>query len=455
MTRQSLTYRQHEAHQRLEELRELVSLRGDVVSDSGRELTIEVFGSPLSPIEIVEIICREVQTKGRSAVLKYTELLDRKKLTPESMRVSPEELAAAHRRVSMSFLETVRRIQNRIHTFQTGILHQDTSLNLENQCELKQRYRPLKRVGICIPGGAAAYPSTVLMTVVPALAAGVRELAVVAPPTEFGAYNDDLLSVCHELGVTEVYRMGGAQAVAALAYGIEGVPRVDKIVGPGNLFVQLAKKHVFGNVDIDLLAGPSEVVILGDHSANPEWLAADLIAQAEHDPGVAVLISWDSKLIEAVDQSIQTQLTNLSRGALAHRSLQQFGALILVDSQDEAIALANNFAPEHLEIATENPDRILDQIDHAGAIFLGHESPVALGDYVAGPSHVLPTSGTARFACGLSANEFLRRISIIQFSLDGVQQVADDVRTMAHKEGLTAHSASVDKRLCKEHPPKE
>ncbi|MEE2738809.1 MAG: histidinol dehydrogenase [Planctomycetota bacterium] len=455
MTRQSLTYRQHEAHQRLEELRELVSLRGDVVSDSGRELTIEVFGSPLSPIEIVEIICREVQTKGRSAVLKYTELLDRKKLTPESMRVSPEELASAHHRVSTSFLETVRRIQNRIHTFQTEILHQDTSLTLENQCELKQRYRPLKRVGICIPGGAAAYPSTVLMTVVPALAAGVRELAVVAPPTEFGAYNDDLLSVCHELGVTEVYRMGGAQAVAALAYGIEGVPRVDKIVGPGNLFVQLAKKHVFGNVDIDLLAGPSEVVILGDHSANPEWIAADLIAQAEHDPGVAVLISWDSKLIEAVDQSIQTQLTNLSRGALAHRSLQQFGALILVDSQDEAIALANNFAPEHLEIATENPDRILDQIDHAGAIFLGHESPVALGDYVAGPSHVLPTSGTARFACGLSANEFLRRSSIIQFSLDGVQQVADDVRTMAHKEGLTAHSASVDKRLCKEHPPKE
>ena len=455
MTRQSLTYRQHEAHQRLEQLRELVSLRGDVVSDSGRELTIEVFGAPLSPIEIVEIICREVQTEGRSAVLKYTELLDRKKLTPESLRISPEELASAHHRVSTSFLETVRRIQNRIHTFQIGILHQDTSLNLENQFELKQRYRPLKRVGICIPGGAAAYPSTVLMTVVPALAAGVRELAVVAPPTEYGAYNDDLLSVCHELGVTEVYRMGGAQAVAALAYGIEGVPRVDKIVGPGNLFVQLAKKHVFGNVDIDLLAGPSEVVILGDHTANPEWLAADLIAQAEHDPGVAVLISWDSKLIEAVDRSIQTQLTNLPRGALAHRSLQQFGALILVDSQDEAIALANNFAPEHLEIATENPDNILDQIDNAGAIFLGHESPVALGDYVAGPSHVLPTSGTARFACGLSANEFLRRSSIIQFSLNGVQQVADDVRTMAHKEGLTAHSASVDKRLCKEHPPKE
>lgn len=455
MTRQSLTYRQHEAHQRLEKLRELVSLRGDVVSDSGRELTIEVFGAPLSPIEIVEIICREVQTEGRSAVLKYTELLDRKKLTPDSLRVSPEELASAHHRVSTSFLETVRRIQNRIHTFQIGILHQDTSLNLENQFELKQRYRPLKRVGICIPGGTAAYPSTVLMTVVPALAAGVRELAVVAPPTEYGAYNDDLLSVCHELGVTEVYRMGGAQAVAALAYGIEGVPRVDKIVGPGNLFVQLAKKHVFGNVDIDLLAGPSEVVILGDHSANPEWLAADLIAQAEHDPGVAVLISWDSKLIEAVDQSIQTQLTNLSRGALAHRNLQQFGALILVDSQDEAIALANNFAPEHLEIATENPGNILDQIDNAGAIFLGHESPVALGDYVAGPSHVLPTSGTARFACGLSANEFLRRSSIIQFSLGGVQQVADDVRTMAHKEGLTAHSASVDKRLCKEHPPKE
>lgn len=455
MTRQSLTYRQHEAHQRLEKLRELVSLRGDVVSDSGRELTIEVFGAPLSPIEIVEIICREVQTEGRSAVLKYTELLDRKKLTPDSLRVSPEELASAHHRVSTSFLETVRRIQNRIHTFQIGILHQDTTLNLENQFELKQRYRPLKRVGICIPGGTAAYPSTVLMTVVPALAAGVRELAVVAPPTEYGAYNDDLLSVCHELGVTEVYRMGGAQAVAALAYGIEGVPRVDKIVGPGNLFVQLAKKHVFGNVDIDLLAGPSEVVILGDHSANPEWLAADLIAQAEHDPGVAVLISWDSKLIEAVDQSIQTQLTNLSRGALAHRSLQQFGALILVDSQDEAIALANNFAPEHLEIATENPGNILDQIDNAGAIFLGHESPVALGDYVAGPSHVLPTSGTARFACGLSANEFLRRSSIIQFSLGGVQQVADDVRTMAHKEGLTAHSASVDKRLCQEHPPKE
>ena len=300
---------------------------------------------------------------------------------------------------------------------------------------------------MCVPGGAAAYPSTLLMTVVPAQAAGVPEIAVVAPPTAFGANNPDVLATCCELGVKEVYRIGGAQAVAALAYGIPGLPQVDKIVGPGNLFVALAKKHVFGEVDIDSIAGPSEVVVIADESTRPDYTAADLLAQAEHAPGASILITWSRQTLEATAAELERQVAQLSRCEVTVQSLEDFAALILVRDEDEACAITDSIAPEHLHIATDSAARLLEKIHHAGATFLGNYSPVAVGDYVAGPSHVLPTGGTARWASGLSANDFLRAHSVIAYTAEGLRQVAADVQQLADKEGLTAHRASVDIRL--------
>ncbi|MEI6537991.1 MAG: histidinol dehydrogenase [Planctomycetota bacterium] len=431
-------------------LRNKLSPRGDVVSESGRLRTIELFGEPLSPREVVQRICDDVRKRGLDAVLHYTSKLDRRDLTPETMRVTPEELASAARQASPQFLETIREIRANISEFQRAILPQDARIvrSVGNgTVELRQRHLPLKRVGICVPGGAAAYPSTVLMTAVPAMTAGVREIAIVVPPTPFGGYNIDLLATCHEIGVTEVYRVGGAQGVAALAYGVEGIARVDKIVGPGNLFVALAKQHVFGDVDIDSIAGPSEVIVLADKTARPEFVAADLISQAEHSPGSGVLITWHAPLIAAVQQALEQQLAQLSRGDLARQSLADYGALILARSPTEAAELTDLLAPEHLHISMDDPEAMLHQIQNAGAIFLGHYTPVALGDYIAGPSHVLPTGGTARFANGLAATDFLKRSSIIQYDAAALRADADRVRLMAEKEGLTAHSASVDIRL--------
>ncbi len=277
--------RQADVRQALADLRERLSPRGNIVSEAGRKRTIEVFGEPLSPQQVVQQICDDVRTKGLSAVLDYSARIDKAELTADTIRVTAAELAAAHAAADKEFLNSIRRIRENILRFQQAILHQDVRVDLpDGGGYLRQRYLPLARVGICVPGGAAAYPSTVLMTAVPAQAAGVKQLAIVAPPTKFGAYNPDLLATCHELGITEVYRLGGAQAVAALAYGVEGLPKVDKIVGPGNLFVALAKRHVFGEVDIDSIAGPSEVVVVADETARPDFTAADLIAQAEHAP---------------------------------------------------------------------------------------------------------------------------------------------------------------------------
>ncbi len=387
--------------------------------------------------------------KAWPAVLDYSARIDKAKLTPDTIRVSAAELAAAHAAADPKFLAAIRRIRDNILRFQTAILQKDVRVELGDGGYLRQRYLPLARVGICVPGGAAAYPSTVLMTAVPAQAAGVKQLAIVAPPTQFGAYNQDLLATCHELGVTEVYRLGGAQAVAALAYGVEGVPKVDKIVGPGNLFVALAKRHVFGEVDIDSIAGPSEVVVVADETARADFTAADLIAQAEHSPGSGILITWSAPLIDAVAKELEKQTAHLSRGDMARQSLEQFGALILARDANEACALADEIAPEHLHIAAANAETLLEKIPHAGAAFLGHFSPVAAGDYAAGPSHVLPTGGTARFAAGLTANDFLRGGSVIALNEKGLSALADDICLLADKEGLTAHRASIDTRIKK------
>ena len=427
-------------------LREKLSPRGDVVSEEGRRRTLEVFGQPLSPAQVVEKICSEVRARGLAAVLEYSARIDGARLTGDTLRVPAADLAAAHAAASPDFLATLRRIRQNIEAFQRAILHRDARLELGQGSYLAQRYLPLHRVGLCVPGGSAAYPSTLLMTAVPAQVAGVPQIAVVSPPTKNGAYHPDLLATCHELGISEVYRLGGAQAVAALAYGVQGLPRVDKIVGPGNMFVALAKKYVYGEVDIDSIAGPSEVVVIADDTARPDFVAADLIAQAEHSPGASILITWSAAVLEATAAEIEKQLARLERGELAQKSLQQFGALVLVRDAQEAAALANSLAPEHLHLALDNAEAMLPLIAHAGAIFVGNYSPVALGDYFAGPSHVLPTGGTARFASGLSVNSFLRSSSAICYTRDRLQQAAADVAAMAEKEGLTAHRASVDIR---------
>ncbi len=436
-----------DARELIRELRRQLSPDGNVVSPQGLARTIAAFGEPLTPHQVVERICADVQTRGLPAVLDYTARLDGITLSPVDVRVGEDELYAAFKAAEPAYIRTLRRVRENVLAFQMGILNRDATLRRGPDCELKLRYRPLRRVGVCIPGGAAAYPSSLLMTVVPAQAAGVEEIAVVVPPTPFGGYNRDLLAACHALGIHEVHRIGGAQAVAALAYGVEGIEQVDKIVGPGNLFVALAKRQVYGTVDIDSIAGPSEVVLIADWTADPRFVAADLISQAEHSPGASVLITWEPDLIDRVCDALAQQLAFLSRGELARESLERFGALILVRDEDEAVTLTNLIAPEHLHVSTSDPNRLAERLVNAGAIFLGHETPVAVGDYAAGPSHVLPTGGTARWASGLCSNDFLKRTSLIHVSRDGLAQLAPDVRVLADKEGLSAHRYSVDVRL--------
>ncbi len=281
------------------------------------------------------------------------------------------------------------------------------------------------------------------MTVVPAQAAGVKEIAVVAPPTKFGAYNPDILAVCRELGIDEVYAIGGAQAVAALAYGLPEIPAVDKIVGPGSLFVALAKRYVYGYVDIDSIAGPSEVIVIADETTPPEFAAADMLAQAEHSPGSSIVISWRADVLEKIHAALGHQVEKLDRADVTIDALQSFGAMILVRDELEACRLTDRIATEHLHVCIDNPRRLLPNLRNAGATFLGPYSPVALGDYAAGPSHVLPTGGTARWASGLSSNHFLRSSSVIEFDQPALNQIAPDVEHMADVEGLTAHRQSI------------
>lgn len=434
------------ATQQLYKLRDQLRWDAEIVTPAGKKLTQAVFGEALTPARAVERICQAVRDKGLAAVLHFTEQLDKIKLKPEQIRVSAEELAAAHAQVESEFLEVIRQIQYNVVQFQSGLLHRDAEMRVSGKHELHVRYRPMQRVGIYCPGGAAAYPSTLLMTVCPAQAAGVEEIAVCLPPTPSGAYNPRMLAVCHELGIREVYRLGGAQAIAAMAYGIEGLKPVDMIIGPGSQYVALAKKYVFGHVAIDCLAGPSEIVVVADDSAHPDYLALDMIAQAEHAPGVAILVTWYAPLLDEVAAALDKQLSRLERGDLARESLERYGALVLAPDKKEALRCVNTLAPEHLHIQTRDPEAFADDVQHAGAIFLGPFTPVALGDYAAGPSHVLPTGGTARFASGLNANDFRKRTSILRFTRNGLKEIAEDVIYMAKVEGLTAHAASVEIR---------
>ncbi|MBL8864205.1 MAG: histidinol dehydrogenase [Gemmataceae bacterium] len=434
------------ANAQLAKLRDQFRPESEVVSAAAKKLTQAVFGSALTPAQAVEKICLDVKTKGVSALLHYTEALDKVKLKPDALRVKKEEMAAAHAAAAPEFLEVIRRIRYNIDSFQHGLLHQDAELRVSGQHEVTLRYRPLNRIGVYCPGGAAAYPSTLLMTVCPAKAAGVKEIIVCLPPKDTGAYSKDMLAVCHELEVDEVYRVGGAQAVAAMAYGVEGMKPVEMIVGPGSQFVALAKKFVCGTCAIDCIAGPSEIVVAADDSAHPSYVALDLLAQAEHSPGVPILVTWYEPLLGEVEAALVKRMAKLSRADLAKDSLERYGAFVLAPDKQGAIDCVNALAPEHLHIQTRDPDGFAEAVDSAGAIFLGPFTPVALGDYAAGPSHVLPTGGTARFSSGLTANDFRKRTSILRFTRNGLRDISDDVVFFAKKEGLTAHAASVEQR---------
>lgn len=435
------------ATQKLLALHSKLSPSGDVVSEASKKITMEVFGKYLTPREVVGTICQEVQDKGLPSLLEFTRHLDRCEITESTLRVSPEELRQAHAQADPAYLNTIGNIRRNIEAFQQQILLTDVSFQRSPGIELRQRYLPMRRIGVCVPGGAAAYPSSLLMSAVPAQVAGVPEIAVIAPPTKFGSYNKDLLAACHEIGITEVYRVGGAQGVAALAYGVSGIPAVDKIVGPGNQFVALAKRHVYGTVDIDSIAGPSEVVVIADDSAQPQWVALDLIAQAEHYPGSAILLTWSESLAEQVMNHLEQACRDLERGHLAIKCLEEFSAIVVVDDWQCAARLTNQLAPEHLHIQTTEDDALVHQIHNAGAIFLGHFTPVAVGDYVAGPSHVLPTGATARWASGLCCNDYLKTNSITRYNKEGLQTDAADLLLLSTKEGLTGHRESVAARL--------
>lgn len=428
---------------KLDALREQLSPSGNVVSERGRALTQRVFGADLTPAQVVDRICHDVRTQGREAVAHYVKALDGIDTPAGPLALPAEKLREAHTQVTPAFLKAVRTITDNIRAFQQAILHRDVMVEPRAGVRLDQRYVPLDRIGVCVPGGAAAYPSTVMMTVVPAQVAGVKEIALVAPPTPYGAYNVNVLATCYELGVREVYPIGGAQAVAAMAFGIDGLPRVDKIVGPGNLFVALAKKTVYGQVDIDSIAGPSEVVVIADETTRADFVAADMLAQAEHSPGASLLITWDESLLGKVEAALAEQIEKLERCELTKQSLQAFGGFILVRDCQQAIEVTDLIAPEHLHIACKNPRETAMQIRHAGATFLGNFSPVAVGDYAAGPSHVLPTGGTARWAAGLSANSFLRSGSMIEFSAEALRDIEPHLSQIADCEGLTAHKRSV------------
>jgi histidinol dehydrogenase len=396
-------------------------------------------------------IIKEVREQGDAALLRYTREFDRAELSPEEMPVSEEEIQEAYNKTHPRLLTVLQRAADRIWRFHAK-QKQETWLNFEEQdIVLGQKVTPMERVGVYVPGGKAAYPSSVLMNVIPARVAGVEEIIMVSPPGKDGDIHPSILAAAKVAGVSQVYRAGGAQAIAALAYGTQTIPKVDKIVGPGNIYVALAKKEVFGHVDIDMIAGPSEIVVIADQSARPAYVAADLLSQAEHDSmASSILITDSQEIFTEVLQELETQTAKLPLKDTIRSSLRDFGACILTDSIEEAIKLSNALAPEHLELAIENPMEQLGKIRHAGAVFLGHYSPEPVGDYMAGPNHVLPTSGTARFFSPLSVEDFVKKTSILFYGREALRQVYRDVADFARMEGLTAHANAMEVRFDKD-----
>ncbi len=399
----------------------------------------------------VAAILARVRERGDAALLEFTERFDGVKLEATELVVTAEEIARARAAVGDDVQKALSYARARIEAFHRHTLPRSWWVEDENGSLLGQQVRPLDRVGIYVPGGRAVYPSTVLMTAVPARVAGVQEIVLVSPPAADGTLHPAVLVAAEIAGVTEVYRIGGAQAVGALAYGTGTIRKVSKIVGPGNIYVALAKLQVFGQVGIDMVAGPSEVVVVADDSAEPEWVAADLLAQAEHDPMArAILLTPSAALIERVAGALEDQLAAIPRRAIARQALEANGALVQTRDLKEAVALANRLAPEHLELQVEDPFSWLPRVSNAGAIFLGRHTPEAVGDYVAGPSHVLPTGGIARVASGLGVEDFVKRSSLIQYSSRGLREAWANLSVLARVEGLHAHGEAARLRLGRE-----
>jgi histidinol dehydrogenase len=391
-------------------------------------------------------ILEQVRSGGDAALLELSERFDG--VRPEPLRIPEERLAEAWRATPPDLQRALDLAHERVLTFHRAQMPADLSLKGPHGERLGRRWRPVERAGLYVPGGRAAYPSTVLMNAVPATVAGVERLVMVTPPGPSGEPSRAVLAAAHRAGVREVDRVGGAQAIAALAWGTESIPRVDVISGPGNLWVTLAKKAVYGQVGIDSLAGPSEVLVIADHTARPEQVAADLMAQAEHDPlAASILITTSDALAAAVPAAIEAQLRDHPRAAITREALNDWGLIVVAEDLAQAAALSDRFAPEHLELLVENPESLAERIRHAGAIFLGAWSPEAVGDYLAGPNHTLPTSGTARFAGALSVETFLRHTSLIGFNRQALEATADAVITLAESEGLHSHAESVRQRL--------
>jgi len=397
--------------------------------------------------QVVSDILKEVETGGNAALLSYTEEFDGLRLEAAALAITPQEIEDASSECSADAVAALTLAAERITAYHSRQKPSDDLFTDGAGVELGHRWTPLDAVGLYVPGGTASYPSSVLMNAIPARVAGVKRLVMVTP-TPKGVLNPLVLAAAKIAGVDEIYRIGGAQAIGALAYGTETIEPVDKIVGPGNAYVAEAKRQVFGRVGIDMIAGPSEILVVADRLNDPSWIAADLLSQAEHDPSSqSILITDDIEYADQVAEAVKGHLTTLPRAEIAAKSWNQFGAIITVGSLKEAVPLVNRIAPEHLEIATENPDDLSDEITHAGAIFLGRYTPEAIGDYVAGTNHVLPTARSARFSSGLSVGDFLKRTSLVRCDADALAQIGPAAVTLAGEEGLSAHALSVSIRM--------
>jgi len=423
---------------------EIIKLTGSRVEQSARlkKILSRDIGLNNDVLTRTEAIIREIRERGDAALIEFTARFDGAQLTPETLRVDRQTIEEMAAQVDDDLIAAMREAIANIRHYHEHQLTKDWEITRDNGVRLGQRVRPIEIVGLYVPGGSAAYPSTVMMNAVPAQVAGVERIVVVTPPAQF-RQNPVVAATLKELNLFEVYTIGGAQAVAALAYGTETIPRVDKIVGPGNQYVAAAKKLVYGAVDIDSIAGPSEIVVIADDTARADFVAADLLSQAEHsEDAAAILITPQASLAEAVREEIVKQTQTLSRREIIERSLADFGALIVVESLDAACALADQIAPEHIEIITEDGEATAAKINHAGAIFIGAYSPEPVGDYFAGTNHVLPTGGTARFSSALGVYDFQKRTSVIRYTREELMRTAPSIERLALAEGFEAHARS-------------
>ena len=396
----------------------------------------------------VKEILENVRQRGDEALFEYTQKFDGVTVTAENVRVTDAEMADAYRQVSPSLIEVIRRSLVNIRTYHEKQKQNSWFTSTENGTMLGQKITPLSRVGVYVPGGKAVYPSAVLMNIVPAVVAGVGTIVMTTPPGKDGRVNPSTLVAAREAGADIIYKAGGAQAIGALAYGTKSIPKVDKITGPGNIFVALAKKAVYGHVSIDSIAGPSEIMVLADDSANPRYVAADLLSQAEHDElASAILVTTSREFAKKVEEEIEGFLKKLSRREIIQKSLDNFGYILIAENLNDAIEAANSIASEHLEIVTRNPFEVMMRIRNAGAIFVGEYSSEPLGDYFAGPNHVLPTNGTAKFFSALSVDDFVKKSSIVYYSKDALYDVHRDIIRFAKAEQLTAHANSIAVRF--------